>query len=133
MIAAISEDDGLSDYLVHPRAINTEVFLAFVKQVAQKLDGGDFALFLDNLNVHKTKEAKLLFESLNITEIFNVPYCPQFNGIESYFSQLKATYKKLLLKCVINDAPYDTIGLIKQSISSVSDENAIRCVRYALA
>ena len=86
VIAAISEDGGLINYLVHPRAINTEVFLAFVKQVAQKLDGSDFALFLDNLNVHKTKEAKLLFESLNITEVFNVPYCPQFNGIESYFS-----------------------------------------------
>jgi hypothetical protein len=75
----------------------------------RKLGGGDFALFLDNLTVHKTKDAKHLFEKLNIIEIFNVPYCPQFNGIESYFSQLKATYKKLLLKCVISDAPYDTI------------------------
>ncbi len=88
---------------------------------------------MDNLSVHKTKDAKHEFEKLNITEIFNVPYCPQFNGIESYFSQLKATYKKLLLKCVINDAPYDTIGLIKQSIESISNENATRCVRYALA
>ncbi len=133
VIAAISEDDGLIDYLVHPRAINTEVFLAFVKQVAQKLDGGDFALFLDNLNVHKTKEAKLLFEKLNITEVFNVPYCPQFNGIESYFSQVKATYKKMLLQLVIKEAPYDTVGLIKESIQSISDDNVRRCVRYALA
>jgi hypothetical protein len=83
--------------------------------------------------VHKTKDTKHLFEKLNITEIFNVRYCPQFNGIESYFSQLKATNKKLLLKCVINDAAYDTIGLIKQSIKSLSNENATRCVRYALA
>ena len=133
VIAAISEDDGLIDYLVHPRAINTEVFLAFVKQVAQKLDGGDFALFLDNLNVHKTKEAKLLFESLNITEVFNVPYYPQFNGIESYFSQIKATYKEMLLQLMIKEAPYDTVSLIKESIKSVSDENVTRCVRYALA
>ena len=133
MIAAISEDGGLIDYLVHPRAINTEVFLAFVNQVAQKLDGGDFALFLDNLNVHKTKETKLLFEELNITEVFNVPYCPQFNGIESYFSQVKATYKKMLLQRVIKGAPYDTVSLIKESIQSISDENVTRCVRYALA
>jgi transposase len=70
---------------------------------------------------------------LNITEIFNVPYCPQFNGIESYFSQIKATYKKLFLASVIKEAPYDTMSLIKQSIESVSDENATRCVRYALA
>ena len=48
--------------------------------------------------------------------VFNVPYCPQFNGIESYFSQVKATYKKMLLKCVIEEVPYDTVSLIKESI-----------------
>jgi transposase len=104
-----------------------------VRHLSVKLGGGDFALFLDNLSVHKTKDAKLLFEALNITEIFNVPYCPQFNGIESYFSQIKATYKKLFLGQVIKEAPYDTMSLIKQSIQSVSNENATRCVRYALA
>ncbi len=98
-----------------------------------KLGGGDFALFLDNLSVHKTKEAKLLFEELNITEIFNVPYCPQFNGIESYFFQIKATYKKLFLGQVIKEARYDKISLIKLSIQSVSNENVKRCVRYTLA
>jgi hypothetical protein len=34
---------------------------------------------------------KLLSERRNVTEIFNVPYCPQFNSIESFFSQVKAT------------------------------------------
>ena len=133
LIAAISEDGGLIDFAIHPRAINTEVFIAFIRQLSQKLGSNDFALFLDNLSVHKIKDAKLLFEELNITEIFNVPYCPQFNGIESYFSQVKATYKKLLLQCVIKEAHYDTMGLIKQSIESISNENATRCVRYALA
>jgi transposase len=116
LVAAIGEDGGLIDFAIHPLAINTETFVAFVRQLAGKLGGGDFALFLDNLTVHKTRSAKLLFEELNITEIFNVPYCPQFNGIESYFAQVKATYKKLLLQCVISEAPYDTSGLIKQSI-----------------
>ena len=131
--AAISDDGGLIDYAIHPRAINTDVFVAFVRQLSLKLKGDDYALFLDNLSVHKTKEAKLLFEELNITEIFNVPYCPQFNGIESYFSQIKATYKKFFLGKVIKEAQYYTMSLIKQSIQSVSDENVTRCVRYALA
>ena len=30
VIAAISEEQGLIDYVVHPRAINTEVFVAFI-------------------------------------------------------------------------------------------------------
>jgi transposase len=118
---------------VHPKAINSEVFVAFINQIAEKLGGGDFALFLYNLSVHKAKDANHLFEKLNITRIFNVPRCPQFNGIESYFSQLKTTYKKLLLKCAINDAPYDTIGLIKESIKSVNYMNVTRFVRYTIA
>jgi hypothetical protein len=79
VIAAISKEHGLIDYLVHPKAINSEIFVAFINQIAEKLLGRDFALFLDNLSVHKTKDTKLLFEKFNITEIFNVPYFPQFN------------------------------------------------------
>ena len=114
-------------------AINTENFVALVRTLAEKLGGGDFALFLDNFSVHKTRPAKLLFEELNITEIFNVPYCPQFNGIESYFAQVKATYKKLLLQHMIKDVHVDTKDLIRWSIERVSSETATRCVRYALA
>jgi transposase len=114
VIAAISEGHGLIDYIVHPKAINSKVFVVFINQIAEKLGVGDFAIFLDNLSVHKTKDAKHLFEKLNITKIFNVPYCPHFNGIESYFSQLKVTYKKLLLKCVIDDDPYDKFGMNNQ-------------------
>ncbi len=95
LIEGISEDGDLIDFSIHPSVINTENFVEFVRrQLSVKLRGGDFALFLDNLSVHKTSDAKLLFEALNITEIFKVPYFRQFNGIESYFSQIKATYKK---------------------------------------
>jgi hypothetical protein len=67
VIAAISEEHGLIDNIVHQKAINSEVFFAFINQIAEKLGGGDFALFLDTLSVHKTKDAKHLFEKLNIT------------------------------------------------------------------
>jgi transposase len=116
LVAAISEEDGLIDFAIHPRSINTETFVAFVRQLSQKLAGEDFALFLDNLSVHKSGHAKLLFEELNITEIFNVPYCPQFNGIESYFAQIKSTYKKHLLQHVIKGVSIDTIDLVKRSL-----------------
>jgi predicted signal transduction protein with EAL and GGDEF domain len=54
-----------------------KVFVAFINQIAEKLGGGEFAVFLDNLSVHKTKDAKHLFVKFNIIEIVNVPYCPQ--------------------------------------------------------
>ena len=62
-----------------------------------------------------------------------MPYCPQFNGIESFFAQVKATYKKLLLQHVIKEVHVDTMDLIRWSMERVSSETATRCVRYALA
>ena len=62
-----------------------------------------------------------------------MPYCPQFNGIESFFAQVKATYKKLLLQHVIKEVHVDTMDLIRRSRKRVSSETATRCVRYALA
>jgi len=37
------------------------------------------------------------YKRLNINAIFNMPYSPDFNGIESYFSLVKAEYKKIAL------------------------------------
>ena len=61
--------------------------------------------------------------------IFNVPYSPQFNGIESYFSLLKSEYKKLILQRVMKGIPVDAVALIKDSLKRVEDTKTSRCVR----
>ena len=45
---------------------------------------------------------------LRVRQIFNVPYSPDFNGIETYFSLLKAEYKSLLLERLMNGAIVDS-------------------------
>jgi DDE superfamily endonuclease len=121
MVSAISLENGLEGYLLHPKSIKTEQFVEFVKELSKKEEGKAFSLFLDNLTVHKAKESKDLFERLNITEIYNVPYCPQFNGIESYFSLVKAQYKKLLLHAVIKGSDIDTVSMIKTAVKNVDE------------
>ena len=69
----------------------------FLEQLSNEYDGEQVAVFMDNLSVHKTKDVKEACERLNIIPIFNIPYSPDFNGIESYFSLVKAEYKKLVL------------------------------------
>ena len=71
---------------------------------------------MDNLSVHKTNFSKELLKQLHITPIFNIPYSPQFNGIESYFSLLKNEYKKLLLERVRRGDLVDAVTLIKTSL-----------------
>ncbi len=69
----------------------------FLEQLSNEYDGEQIAVFMDNLSVHKTKDVQEAYERLNIIPIFNIPYSPDFNGIESYFSLVKAEYKKLVL------------------------------------
>jgi hypothetical protein len=61
------------------------------------------ALFIDNLQVHKAEAVSKVYAELDMVVIYNVPYSPQFNGIESYFSLLKGEYKKLLLKYLVKN------------------------------
>ena len=54
-----------------------------------------------NLPAHKTKEVLETCKRLKARPIFNVPYSPNFNGIETHFSLLKGEYKKLILERLI--------------------------------
>jgi len=62
---------------------------------------------MDNLSVHKTKEVRDSCQKHNIIEIFNVPYSPEFNGIECYFSLVKGEYKRILLSLLMAEGDVD--------------------------
>ena len=55
-IGAISDNGGLEAYTIHPKAITTVEFVEFVEMLSAKFLGQEFAIFMDNLQVHKTKE-----------------------------------------------------------------------------
>jgi transposase len=90
LIAAISEDGGLEAYSIHHRSINSEDFVAFIQILVSKFHGIEFAMFMDNLRVHKTKVVLEACRLHQVSTIYNVPYSPDFNGIESYFALVKA-------------------------------------------
>ena len=83
--------------MIRPRAINADYFIEFLKELREKSRDQFIVLFMDNLQVHKTDEVKTAYERLKFSAVFNLPYSPDFNGIESYFSLVKGHYKKLLL------------------------------------
>lgn len=97
LLAAVTLEEGMFEYAIHPKSIKAEEFQVFLRQLSGRFEGKPFAIFMDNLSVHKTNVSKELFTSLGIMPIFNIPYSPQFNGIESYFSLLKNEYKNLIL------------------------------------
>ena len=132
IVSAISLDKGLEGYMLHPRSISSPQYISFLETLSGMYDGKPFAIFLDNLSVHKTNEVLEVYKRLNITTVFNVPYSPQFNGIECYFSLVKGAYKKLLMKQMLKGNRVTTERLIKSSIEQVEDEKVMKCVRNGL-
>ena len=93
--------------------------LNFLEMLSDKFHGQEFAIFMDNLQVHKTKDVLETYKRLKARPIFNVPYSPDFNGIETYFSLLKGEYKKLILEKLIKGIKIDSSSMIVQSIQKV--------------
>jgi len=88
------------------------------------------ALFLDNLSVHKTKSVRKAMEDLDISPIYNVPYSPQFNGIEHYWSLSKQKYRKKLLMLTTEGETVNIRELVEKSILEVGDQAVKGCARH---
>jgi transposase len=105
-IASCSSEKGIEAIFIHNKAINHQDFIKYLKKLKRK-SKVPIALFMDKLAVHRHKEVKLMYEALNIKPIFNVGYSPEFNPIESVFSQVKRSYNKARLNKLANGEIFD--------------------------
>ena len=128
-LGVIGDNGGLEANTIHAHAITTKEFM---EMLSAKFHGQDFAIFMDNLQVHKTKDVLETCKRLKARLIFNDPYSPDFNGIETYFSLLKGEYKKLILERLIKGVKVDSQSLIVQSIQRGEYDKAKRCVAAGL-
>ena len=85
---------------------NEERFLEFIPKLSTCMGGEPFALYLDQLSVHKMKSVRKLYSEYNIFPIFNLPGQPEMNPIETCFSQVKLIYKKLRLNALVNQREF---------------------------
>ena len=132
LLCAISEDGGLEAYQIHEKAVTSTDFSNFIKVLADRAGGREFAVFMDNLRVHKTHEVIEACKNLKAKPIFNVPYSPEFNGIEPCFNLIKAEYKRSILQKLVKGIKPDVITDIHQSIKSVQKEKVQACVGFGL-
>lgn len=87
---------------------------------------------MDNMKVHRSRVALEKYKALNIEPIFNVPYSPQFNGIESVFSMVKADYKRRLLRHILDRDSQRRTTMISQAVQGLEPEKIRRCVQHGL-
>ena len=75
VVASCSSEKGIEAIIIHNKAIDHKDFISYLKKLAKK-NKVPIALFMDKLAVHRHKEVKLMYETLDIKPIFNVGYSP---------------------------------------------------------
>jgi transposase len=94
VIGGVSAEGGFEGYLIKPKSIRGDSFIAFVENLLLVHDPAKLALFMDNCSVHHSKIVTKFLRDLSITAIFNVPYSPEYNPIERVWAIVKNQYKR---------------------------------------
>ncbi len=127
-VAALRHD-GLTAPLVVDGAMNSDVFLAYVRQeLAPTLREGDIVV-MDNLAAHKKAGVREAIESRGATLVYLPPYSPDFNPIELLFAKLKWLLRSAGERTI--GALWDRLGQLIDQFSSGECANYFRHCGYA--
>jgi len=81
--------DGTTQSLVFEGAVDRKMFDAYIKEsLAPTLHPGDIVV-LDNLNAHRSQEARDILRLRQAEMLFLPSYSPDFNPIEKMWSKVK--------------------------------------------
>lgn len=80
---------GLGATMTVDAATDTDVFVAYVRQLLVPTLRPGQVVVLDNLGAHKAAVARRLIENAGCRLLFLPPYSPDFNPIEQAWSKLK--------------------------------------------
>ena len=73
----------------HDFSINVEKFKEYLIDLRNINKRRKLAIFMDQLNVHKSPKIRKLAIQLGVKLIFNAPYSPELNPIERVFALTK--------------------------------------------
>ena len=83
--------------------------------------------------MHKSKDVRPFYASLDIVPIFNVGYSPEFNPIESVFSQVKRIFCRERLNKLVNNEEFDTNKAIRAAFNKVSRDTVGACIKKSMS
>ena len=101
IIAAVSSEMGIDLVMTFPKSVDVPKYKVFLEELRQRYFFDDICLYMDNLAVHRSKVIRERMDELSIAYVFNPPYSPEYQGIESVFSIFKRKLKKERFRCII--------------------------------
>jgi len=116
-----------------PKAFNTATFCQFLRQLASNIDTQRSLILMDNCSIHNANAVKTLCAELNLHTVRNVPYRPEFNGIEDAWAIIKKDFRKKVLKIKTGvREPRMLTQVVKESIEGVSQQAVKAACHHAL-
>lgn len=96
LLCAISKE-GVIGYELKEGSYNAESFIGFINRVIVPYfhEHPISVLIMDNARIHKTQAVLRALASGNIRYKFNVPYSPELNPIEEFFSLVKSQFSAI--------------------------------------
>ena len=85
---------------------------------------------MDNASIHKAKATVAHANSLSFHIVWNVPYHPEFNGIEYVWSIAKSNFRKVQLQRMLRTSTCSFTEGIWRSLSAVSCAQVQNCIRH---
>ena len=76
---------------------------------------------MDNMTVHKAEKVQEKMVQYEFDFIYNLPYSPDLNGIEKFFSVVKNNYRKLLLRKLTYEENIDVTSIAKEAFYNTDD------------
>jgi transposase len=83
VVAGVSAEMGLEAFFIHARSIDSDSFIQYLLVLLDSSKASEFVIFLDNCRVHHSKKVDQFLKENKIEVIFNVPYGPEYNPIET--------------------------------------------------
>ncbi|XP_065675473.1 uncharacterized protein LOC136091693 [Hydra vulgaris] len=125
LICAI-DYNGIIGYKYRTGSYNGTEFINFISVLAPYFASHpNSILIMDNARIHKTHEVQRVLSSFNIPFKFIVPYSPELNPIEEFFSMFKSRY------CAIRRAnPTLTIEQCLDLVASSDNDYSLQCHRF---
>lgn len=114
--------DAVTAPFVIDRAMNGEIFRAYVKRcLVPTLSSGDIVI-MDDLPAHKVAGVRDAIEAAGAILLYLPPYSPDFNPIEMLFAKVKALLRRAAERTIAS--LWDAIGHL------LDDFSADECSRY---
>lgn len=133
VLAGCSADDGyLHTFIAEKRGVRHDDVIRFIKQLKKLCPKHEIAIFCDNGSIFTANDVKYTAADLGVTLIYNIPYRPDFNGMENIWAHVKTHYRSRKREHILAGMSWTNKTLVLEALSTVDKATARNCITRAI-